>query len=280
MEMLKDNEITIKYQPTSDEYEGPGVVCFLDLLGFSHSVKSKWKNDRKSILGIIDFKKKLIESTQQAMGAGLIGNQNEITFYTSNFRMISDSIILLTNIPENINSPDYKMRIYSIMHTAMSIWTECLKNGFTLRGGIEYGEVYWDKENVLGPALIDAYSLESKHAKTSRIICGDNFINILANIENRTKPPLDSVHDCLIFDIDGMLCLNPVLLNKYASAGRGNEEDGQTRVLEWLKQMMHGVTSEYVKQKYLTLQKIISKPDIVKKPTLKEMINYSLKLNN
>ena len=47
--------------------------------------------------------------------------------------------------------------------------------GFLLRGGVTRGELFHDSGLVFGPALIDAYKLESKVASTPRVILSNEL---------------------------------------------------------------------------------------------------------
>ena len=55
----------------------------------------------------------------------------------------------------------------------------------SIRGAMELGHIYWSKEETVGPALVRAYHLENKLAKTSRVILGPWFL----------KHPLDRIND-------------------------------------------------------------------------------------
>lgn len=83
-----------------------------------------------------------------------------------------------------------------------------LSMGFTIRGGIEYGKVYWNNDEIIGPAFISAYELESKYAKTSRILCGNGFKKFLLNLMNQADGMVIPLARHFFFD-DNQLCVNP-----------------------------------------------------------------------
>jgi hypothetical protein len=51
--------------------------------------------------------------------------------------------------------------------------------GFFVRGGWDYGELYMDSKVVYGKPLISAYNLESNNAKYPRIIFGERVIEMI-----------------------------------------------------------------------------------------------------
>lgn len=58
------------------------------------------------------------------------------------------------------------------MIRAVSVWSLMLlrDHGILVRGGMAVGPLYHDQQVVYGPALVDAYLLESREAKTPRIL--------------------------------------------------------------------------------------------------------------
>ena len=62
------------------------------------------------------------------------------------------------------------------------LWRSEIQEGFTVRGGMELGQIYWTPEDTIGPALVDAYSLESNRADWSRIVVGPALLRFIAQI--------------------------------------------------------------------------------------------------
>ena len=76
---------------------------------------------------------------------------------------------------------------------AAMMWLHCLINGHPIRGGIELGlGIKIGPTEVFGPALLEAYHLESKVAQSPRIMVGPECLKLLSIIEdqqNRTPNP-------------------------------------------------------------------------------------------
>jgi hypothetical protein len=53
---------------------------------------------------------------------------------------------------------------------------ELLNQGILIRGGIAYGDIYFNKNQIYGPALNQAYELETKYAVYPRIVLSPNLI--------------------------------------------------------------------------------------------------------
>lgn len=48
-----------------------------------------------------------------------------------------------------------------------------------LRGGITFGQVYWDDTTVFGPGIVDAYQTESNFAVFPRIVVGPTVLHAI-----------------------------------------------------------------------------------------------------
>lgn len=147
------------------------VIAFIDILG----TKEKTKNDNGDFLNKVhsvvtdttDFTKYVSEKDI------LLNGDKVIT------KIFSDNIVFaIPNNDENI------CRIMELS-TALSqiLIAEC--NCFC-RGAITVGNLFIDENIVLGPALNEAYYLESNIAIYPRIVFSDNAINCLKSIYENT----------------------------------------------------------------------------------------------
>lgn len=112
-----------------------------------------------------------------------------------------------------------------IFETTARICRFFLKRGYKPRGGITKGQFYIDEIFVWGPALVDAYLIESKQAIYPRIVIDEKIIN-----EAR-----EHLRNQLIYkDEDEKMCLN------YLKSFGGNRE-------AWIKdieEMLRSVNQE------------------------------------
>lgn len=145
------------------------IVAFVDLLGFKNAVReSVYDPDiRRRIKAVFDILSNEYEHTYKADEdtdslAKLIGK--EMTFF-------SDCVVI-----------SYDQRaIGGIFYTLLDIIHLCLDfsyNGFLLRGGVVCGQITHEKNICYGPAMNNAYLIESEIAKNPLIrIDNSIFIN-------------------------------------------------------------------------------------------------------
>jgi len=142
------------------------TVAFIDILGFSDLViRSTKDNDffvrLHEALRIVDFQGRVwVAPSLSSPGDSEEQAKERLAAMDFRSHAFSDSIIL---------SQRGKMvgpLFISVAQLAMAL----LNLGVLVRGGIAQGLLYHDADVVFGPALIQAYHLESKCAKFPRIL--------------------------------------------------------------------------------------------------------------
>lgn len=96
--------------------------------------------------------------------------------------------------------------LWPVVIAVQQLWSCAVEEGFTVRGAIELGQIYWTPEDTIGPALVDASSLENKCANWSRVIVGPSLLRAIAPI------PLTYPHTNRSFlnvSEDGLIEINP-----------------------------------------------------------------------
>lgn len=157
------------------------AVAFIDVLGFKELVrKAIICHEYKAILDdLISTLKSVVPSFDKAVAGSIPKRLIPKHIY------ISDSIILSAPLKDDeIKAYDglevIIMRSIQLTHTLLS-------KGYLLRGGIEIGDVFHDKFNIIGPAYQDAYKLEAE-ASVPRIILGSNAVDYWrANLSERNR---------------------------------------------------------------------------------------------
>lgn len=130
----------------------------------------------------------------------------------NDFIVIGVSLHTETNRCKAINS------IYKALFACGSIFLQSLSEEKSIRGGIEVNTA-WEMENgeIYGPALFDAYYLESKKAKYPRIVIGDRLMGYLNDTMNPTekteytghcKTMAETCIKMIGIDLDGHLILD------------------------------------------------------------------------
>lgn len=106
------------------------------------------------------------------------------------YQGFSDSIVIF--MPLRTNTAKLPIRgIFGILGAAATTFTCCLATGHPIRGGIDIGlGMDITKNEVYGPSLSRAYTLESKIADYPRIVIGNELMNYL--VTTRDQPHTDT----------------------------------------------------------------------------------------
>jgi hypothetical protein len=161
------------------EFKGKAVVAFIDLLGFSASVRANWE----SALARLKRIKAAAEATRES---GIVaytpgGKGPPPALHRARVHTISDSIVICAALPETGGINDLMSAVIIVSACIQQAWSVALTEGYTLRGAIELGDIYWNEFDTIGPAFLDVYELESKVAKQSRVIVGPALLENLCN---------------------------------------------------------------------------------------------------
>jgi hypothetical protein len=124
---------------------------------------------------------------------------------------VSDSIIVSFGFDEPLQYRDLILGMISFFDMIAVIWRNALEVGFTIRGAIDFGDIFWNRTEIIGPAFIKAYQLEQGTAKTSRVILSSGLNQHLKSIMAlNTQTLWDGViYELIRKDIDGYLIVNP-----------------------------------------------------------------------
>lgn len=137
------------------------VIAFIDLLGTKEFVK---KRDPK-IINIVN------KFASYAKDPALKENHLEVTVF-------SDHIAVSFPV-----APNNKTNLEKLSTTIFNILYECCVYAFLkevlLRGSITIGDLYHKDQVIVGQALVDAYQLESEHAKNPRIILSEELLELI-----------------------------------------------------------------------------------------------------
>ncbi len=194
-----------------DKFNGTGIVAFIDVLGFSKEIETNWGAESDNPLHkLLELKKHIPKHTNRKLSKEYKESKT-IRSYMCRVQTISDSIIVSFGFEDKIIMGDLMLGMTSFFDTISVIWRNALVAGFTVRGAVDFGSIYWDKNEIIGPAFINAYRLEQTHAKTSRIILSSVFNTHLSRVYNKGDKSLWDEHflKYLRKDNDGFITLNP-----------------------------------------------------------------------
>ena len=169
-------------------------VIFIDMLGTQN------KTDINSIYSDYDsFHSTILEKDGKYITDGRnggISSGNRIYMYAHTF---SDcAYMLYTYENKSLNSDrDKGILIENALCHFERIMLKLLHDAVVFRGGVTYGEVYYEKEkNILfGPAINQAFQLEDRQAKNPRILVSDDVANIYNNFFQQCVDELDNPSD-------------------------------------------------------------------------------------
>jgi len=161
------------------------VVCFLDILGFKNIVKYKSINDIKSIFDDINN-----FSTNIIKDAAILKNDDiQITHF-------SDSVV----ISYNVTSQD---QLAFIIMNLQSMFIHLLQKEILLRGAITLGELFHSNDKLFGPALVEAYELESTISIYPRVIISRDVLWYENFSADREISSQQSIKISVCSDMDG-----------------------------------------------------------------------------
>jgi hypothetical protein len=200
-----------------DNFKGPAIIAFIDLLGFSNSIKNDWNNDEKNpVKRLLEIRQQIETAANEGLSSLYIQENKELLIEGSvKVITLSDSFILLYGLQRTdgqIKYIDFINAFLSVKEGIKKVWQQAIKSGYTIRGSITVNEIYWDEKfNLIGPGLIEAYKLESEIAVTSRVIISQQLKHMLHKMfsDLGSSDFINSVSSNLLKDADGQIILHP-----------------------------------------------------------------------
>lgn len=181
-----------KYNPDNPSLL-ESIVCFTDILGFSNLIINRANQQHGDIL--LKNLHKILK-----IQYGLI---REVNPY-GHFKTFTDNIILAYPMFQ-----DGEAQSGSLFMSFIDYQLEMILNGYFLRGGISLGEYYGDDDFAYGPALIEAYTLESSKANYPRVILSNKIVEMVGEHINYYEPLQYSPQfSHIIKDEDGICFIN------------------------------------------------------------------------
>ncbi len=248
-----------------EKYKGKGIICFIDILGFSNDIFNHWDNQKNNPLNkILDIKKNL--PVINPNNYSITPKNQEIREYACRINSVSDSITICFGHDEPSEYYDNYLGLLVLLISAFKIWKSAIYSGYTVRGGIDYGDIYWDKNDLIGPSFINAYLLESKIAKTSRILVSSDLNKMMKQVTETFSDKYKTIMlDFFQKDIDGYLILNPQKLI--------DEEKERDELIAILTKLKGDTKNTILKEKYTSLiYRLFNKTN--NKLTYEDLANY------
>lgn len=154
------------------------LVAFIDVLGFKNEIERKsidsyGNENTDKTENIYDFISLLHHD---------FVSRNTSTNSTYKVSQFSDSLVIS----------------YSILEPASVFWTlmsllylhiDAINHGLVIRGAITFGKLVHDESHLFGPAMDEAYKIETEVANYPRIIVNKDLIEIARNNPNSSNTP-------------------------------------------------------------------------------------------
>jgi hypothetical protein len=141
------------------------TVCFLDILGFKEAVRATMHCEEEASVQARHLKRALLAIRDTLdVGRKQVSQSKRVTQF-------SDSIV----ISFQANEPS------EVFFTLLSIQWVAIRlvyHGLLVRGGVAIGPLCHTHKLLFGPALVDAYELESRRAHVPRILVTGQVVEI------------------------------------------------------------------------------------------------------
>jgi hypothetical protein len=164
---------------------GWALVGFIDLLGFSAQVSSSWSDsDGSPLARLLRIKEEAARIPEGGFLAFSPGEPLDPTRHRARVHTVSDSIALCYALPPDRTLRCMNMAMITVSSAIQKAWAAAIREGYTIRGAVELGQIYWTETETIGPAFNSSFLLESKVARVSRVIVGPVFLDNLLQCMN------------------------------------------------------------------------------------------------
>lgn len=204
------------------------VLCFVDILGFRSQIQQTLDKEGKDVgssIGniadaILEIRELLdIDRPEENRGRAVT--------------QFSDSIVI--SFPINATS-----EVFWTLNELLAIQINLVFRGMLCRGAVVEGKAIHSDKMVFGPALVEAYELESKAALFPRIILGDSLLEVAKSAHahhHSAREEVKSIKSMLKRDSDGMWYID------YVTSAQGELDDPDFGYPSYLNQLSDIVTS-------------------------------------
>jgi hypothetical protein len=197
------------------------VTLFLDFLGFSEASSQLNVQTQSGLLQLLhSIAAMRSEFSVELLGKGENGSAMNLTPAISTF---SDHIVVsfpIDKIEWGANRQMSLLLIISQIEAIIaSVAQAALSLGFLIRGGVSLGKLYHSNGVVFGPAMIEAFELESRTAIYPRVVLSSSLSSALANHANHW----------ISEDADGIMYIDYFRSMVWKSGNRGDTFHGDVK---------------------------------------------------
>ena len=207
-----------EYPSTTVEYHRR-ILAFVDILGFSGLVTNTLKDDaliaklRNALKIVSDYEPFWRnEERHRMMLKSLEEDVEDEEARQAAYKKMREKWGMAFSDTIVISEEDNLFGLYNTLSNLCILSLRLLEIGTFIRGAITIGPIYHEGSIIFGPALIDAYKLETDFAIYPRIVIADKLVAELESWQNSTSNnPWSPVKECknlLRRDFDGLYHLD------------------------------------------------------------------------
>lgn len=180
------------------------IVLYIDILGFKELLNETTDKDGNDVETAIDKIVNAYDSIRDVWDLDKKNNDfviDEESYKRSKKISIFSDCIVISFLAKERSE---------IFHTLLEVkWMiiRLIYKGILCRGAISYGKLIHNDRFIFGPALVEAYILESKAANYPRVILDRNIIDLAGRAQKTGHSPeeeMEYVESLLEKDLDGM----------------------------------------------------------------------------
>jgi len=219
------------------------IVAFLDILGFSHSIRTTAEQADSQLLvdrilaAMNDSRQYVRESFPEGFAAD--PNRWALKFFSDN---------LVVGFPFEGTGLSPASSAWFIIRCAQRYQLRMAMNGFFLRGALTHGPICLTDDIIFGAALLECYELESKASIVPRVILAEPLRQLIAaSFRDGTEQVPGDGRNSICRDIDGWWFVSYL---EAASAGQSVDWDLVERHKHSVKKSLAGITRHDVLPKY------------------------------
>lgn len=247
----KTDIITLADSKITSGVRSNALVAFVDLLGFSSELVKNWENNAEDFLHRIMRIKSYVDLCKDVGIYHEFRDYDEVTpidksEYPKHITF-SDSFIFIKEL-DTTSSQTRITSVLSLFSSIQELWRYAIEEGFTIRGAADYGPFFYNDHDIIGPAFISTYKMESNLAQISRVLCSDSIARIIKqHIPNSHHRLQDYCQLWFKKDIDDVLILNPCI------AFGLNNGNGLAEAKQRVEKMRLGADNHDARSKYIDL---------------------------
>lgn len=180
------------------------IVIHSDILGFKKIIENAEKDKAEETLN------KLKITLSESIGIlKLFGTVEKQTSMKLNYKLFSDNLYASFSY-EDQNLQSFSDAFIVAIIFARSYFSNMLANKILVRGGISFGNDYYDDTMIFSMALVKAYTIESEKAIFPRIVIDNELINLIKkDLLLPSKMFLTILNNSILKDQEGIYFINP-----------------------------------------------------------------------